>query len=223
MVLDQLRQRPKLGENVFLTDITFMFTHSFQLSVFILFHCIIHVSLFLFLAFFLCVWKTLRKTKKISCSSCLVYFPCLVVILKENRKKFSFFFCLLGAFPCKQFFSFLSYFLQKNKNSKNKSVCFFEILFLFFGGREEKTTMKMLSGSHMHYCWSNKDPILPCLLLWINVCRSSLVQCTCTLIIIHTVRSCKWKAIMTIYDEMIEMRKCWYSTYLVFVNMIDVC
>ena len=26
------------------------------------------------------------------------------------------------------------------------------ISFLFFGGREDKTMMKMLSGSHMHYC-----------------------------------------------------------------------
>ena len=26
------------------------------------------------------------------------------------------------------------------------------ISFLFFGGQEEKTMMKMLSGSHMHYC-----------------------------------------------------------------------
>ena len=25
--------------------------------------------------------------------------------------------------------------------------------------------MKMMSGSHMHYCSSNKEPILPCLLL----------------------------------------------------------
>ena len=48
------------------------------------------------------------------------------------------------------------------------------VSFLFFGGREEKTMMKMLSGSHMHYCWSNKEPILPCLLFWINVCRFQL-------------------------------------------------
>ena len=26
------------------------------------------------------------------------------------------------------------------------------VSFLSFGGREEKTMMKMLSGSHMHYC-----------------------------------------------------------------------
>ena len=45
---------------------------------------------------------------------------------------------------------------------------------------------------------------------------SSLVQCTCTIIIIHTVRSCEWKAIMTIYDEMIEMRKSWE---LIMINL----
>ena len=37
-----------LGEYVFLIDITFMLTHSCQLSVLILFHCIIHASLFSF-------------------------------------------------------------------------------------------------------------------------------------------------------------------------------
>ena len=36
-----------LVEYVFLTEITFMFTHSLKLSMFILFHCIIRVSLFL--------------------------------------------------------------------------------------------------------------------------------------------------------------------------------
>ena len=40
---------------------------------------------------------------------------------------------------------------------------------------------------------------------------SGLVQCTCTIIIIHTVRLCKSKAIMTTYDEMIEMTKSWYE------------
>ena len=51
---------------------------------------------------------------------------------------------------------------------------------------------------------------------------SSLVQCTCTIIIIHTVRLCKWKAIMMIYDGLIEMREAGMnSTSLVFVNMIS--
>ena len=70
---------------------------------------------------------------------------------------------------------------RKLKNISHSSFACWElsrvnsfISFLFFGGREEKTTMKMLTGSHMYYCWSNKEPILPCLLLWINVCRFQL-------------------------------------------------
>ena len=48
----------------------------------------------------------------------------------------------------------------------------------------------------------------------------SLVQCTGTIIIIHTVRSCKSKAIMTIYDEVTEPGKVGMnSIYFVFVNM----
>ena len=52
---------------------------------------------------------------------------------------------------------------KKTKKSKNISVCFSEFLFLLLSHTEEKTTMKMLSGSHLHYCLSNKEPILPCL------------------------------------------------------------
>ena len=51
---------------------------------------------------------------------------------------------------------------------------------------------------------------------------SSLVQCTCTIIIIHIVQSCEWKAIMTTYDGLIEMGEAGMnSTSLVFVNMIS--
>ena len=52
---------------------------------------------------------------------------------------------------------------EKQKLQKYFSV-FLQNSFLFFGGREEKTMMKMLSVSHMHYCRSNKESILPCLL-----------------------------------------------------------
>ena len=96
------------------------------------------------------------------------------------------------------------------------------ISFLFFGGREEKTIMKMLKWllyallliqQRAHIALSS--PVY-----WM-LADSSLVQCTCTLIIIHIVRSCKWKAIMMIYDGLIEMRKAGMnSTSLVFVNMI---
>ena len=65
----------------------------------------------------------------------------------------------------------------------------------------------------------------PCLLLCIKMLAdSSLVQCTCTIIIIiiHTVRSCKWKGIMMIYDGLIEMREAGMNlTSLFFVNMIS--
>ena len=53
-----------LGEYVFLTDITFMFTHSFQLLVLILFHCTIHASLFSFLSLLLVCLKNLKKNQK---------------------------------------------------------------------------------------------------------------------------------------------------------------
>ena len=139
-----------------------MFTHSCQLSMLILFHCIIHVSLFLFLAFFLCVWKTLRKIQKISCS------------IKRKPKNISH-----SSFACWELSRVNSFshscftFFRKTKTPK--TFQFFSSKFLFLSlGREEKTTMKMMSGSHMHYCWSNKEPILPCLLLWINVCRFQL-------------------------------------------------
>ena len=120
-----------LGDYVFLTDITFMFTHSCQFSMLILFHCNIHASLLYFLAFFLCVRKTLRKTKKISCSFQLVYFPCLQQqLLKRIPKKIS-----RSSFACWELSHVNSF-----------------VSFLFFGGREEKTMMKMFSGSHIHYC-----------------------------------------------------------------------
>ena len=92
-----------------------------------------------------------RKPKKISRSS----FACweLSYVNSFSRSCFTFF--------------------RKTKTPKKINV-FLWNSFLFFRGREEKTTMKMLSGSHMHYCWSNKEPILPCLLLWINVCRFQL-------------------------------------------------
>ena len=48
---------------------------------------------------------------------------------------------------------------RKPKNISRSSFACWEhshvnsfVSFLFFVGREEKTMMKMLSGSHMHYC-----------------------------------------------------------------------
>ena len=116
---------------------------------------------------------------------------------------------------------------RKPKNiSRSSFTCWelsrvnsFYFLFLLLG--VEKTILKMLSGSYMHDCLFNLEPYyLSSLLSWM-LADSSLVQCTCTLIIIHIVRSCMWKAIMTIYDELTEMREAGMnSTSLVFVNMM---
>ena len=118
-----------LGEYIFLTDITFMFTHSCQLSVLILFHCNILASLFPFPSFFLCVRKTLRKKKQLQLLASLLSMP-VVVVIKIKPKKIS-----RSSFACWELSRVNSF-----------------ISFLSFGGREEKTMMKMLSGSHMHYC-----------------------------------------------------------------------
>ena len=51
---------------------------------------------------------------------------------------------------------------------------------------------------------------------------SSLVQCTCTITIIHIVQLCKLKEIMTIYDGLIEMREAGMNSASLFiVNMIS--
>ena len=117
---------------------------------------------------------------------------------------------------------------RKPKNISRSSFTCWElsrvnsfISFLSFGGREEKTIMKMLKW--LLYTLLLIQPrahiTLSSPLNWMPA-DSSLVQCTCTIIIIHTIRSCKWKAIMTIYDGLIEMRKAGMnSTSLVFVNM----
>ena len=63
-----------LGEYVFLTDITFMFTHTHcQMSVLILFHCNIHASLFSFSCFLLVCLLNLKKKQKNSSS---LFFCC---------------------------------------------------------------------------------------------------------------------------------------------------
>ena len=96
----------------------------------------------------------------------------VVVVIKRKPKKIS-----RSSFACRVHVNSFSCscftFFRKQKLQKHFNV-FLWNYFLFFGGQEEKTTMKMLSGSHIYYCWSNKEPILPCLLLWINVSRFQL-------------------------------------------------
>ena len=48
------------------------------------------------------------------------------------------------------------------------------ISFLFFGGREEKTMMKMLSVSHMHIVDVTKSPYYLVLFLVLKACRFQL-------------------------------------------------
>ena len=126
-----------LGKYVFLTDIIFMFTHSFQLSMFILFHCTIHASLFSFPIFFLMCLKNFEKNQKrqLQLLASLLSMLVVVVIKRKPQKDFSFFFFLLGAFPCKQFFSFLFYSLKKTpKTFQCVSLKFFSFL---WGSRGE--------------------------------------------------------------------------------------
>ena len=79
-----------LGEYVFLTDITFMFTHSFQLSVLILFYCTIH-SLFSFLRLLLVCLNNLKKNQKtqLQLLASLLSMHVVVVVIKRKPKKIS--------------------------------------------------------------------------------------------------------------------------------------
>ena len=74
-----------LGEYVFLTDITFMFTHLFQLSVLILFHCTIHASLISFSSLLLVCQINLKKNQK----KLVSLISMLVVIIKRKPKNIS--------------------------------------------------------------------------------------------------------------------------------------
>ena len=95
------------------------------------------------------------------------------------------------------------------------------ISFLSFGGQEYKTIMKMFSGSNMHVDLT-KSPYYLVFSLELNACRFQLSPMHVHYYYYPHYQSCKWKAIMTIYDELIEMRKAGMnSTSLVFVNMIS--
>ena len=94
-----------LGEYVFPTDITFMFTHSLLdvgAHTFSLHHPFIS-----FLCFLLVCLINLKKNQKNQLQLLISLLSMLVVIIKKKTQKyFLFFFCLLGAFPCKQFYLF---------------------------------------------------------------------------------------------------------------------
>ena len=149
---------------------------------------------FIFLAFFLCVWKTLEKTKKIVVVIC---FPCMLSSSIKNKTP--------KRFPCSSFacwelsrvnsFSRFSFSLLFAYSRKPKTPKIFQCvslnLFSFYSSRtEEKTMMKMLSGSHMNNRWTNKEPILPCLLLLNKMfADSSLVYGTLALLLLFSHRS----------------------------------
>ena len=103
-------------------------------------------------------------------------------------------------------------FFRKTKTPKIFQCVSLNFFSFYSSCTEEKTTMKMLSGSHMNNCWTNKEPILPCLLLLNKMfADSNLVHDTLALLFFHIVRSCKWKAIMTIFDELVVAKRNWYE------------
>ena len=116
---------------------------------------------------------------------------------------------------------------RKPKNISCSSFACWELsrvnsfYFFFFLWGSRRLYWKCLVALICMIDYLTKSPYyLSSLLSWMLV-DSSLVQCTYTLIIINIVRSCKWKAIMTIYDGLIGKRKAGMnSTSLVFVNMM---
>ena len=175
------------------------------------------------------VWKTLRKSKIISCFFSVFLSSLISYSIERKPKKISrFFFCLLGAFPCKWFFSFFPFFnllsLRKTQNSKNILVCFSEVLSFVLSHTKEKTTMKMLCGSHMHYCWSNKGPKLPCLLLLNKMLAdSSLFHDTLVLLLFsyHSVVQVKGNNDNIWWSDCGREKRVWTQIDFVFVNMFN--
>ena len=131
-----------LGEYVFLTDFIFLLTLSLCQSIFRPCHCIIHASLFSFSRFLFVCLSSLRKPKKI----------------------LFFFFCLLGAFPCKQF----SFSLGQGRRPWLQCLVALACISVY------------LLKSHITL---SSALCLPT--------DSNVVQCTSTLIIVHNIRSCK--------------------------------
>ena len=119
-----------------------------QMSVLILFHCIIHASLFPFLCFLLVCLINLKKNQKnqLQLLASLLSMPVVVVTKKKTQKDFSFFFCLLGAFLCKQFY-------------------FFSFLWGSIGENHDYIVEVTLICINIDL---TKEPILPCLLLFIE-------------------------------------------------------
>ena len=127
-------------------------------------------------------------------------------IKKENPKRFprSSFACWelsrVNSFSC---FCFSFYLLVQENQKLQKYFSVFLWIFLFFlsSRTEEKTMMKVLSGPHMHSCWSNKEPILPCLLpLNKMFVDSSLVHDTLALLLFS------YRSVMQVKDNNEDIR-----------------
>ena len=142
----------------------------------------------LFSRFLLVCLKNFEKIKKYLL---IFYFflEYLAVALKENPKRF-----LCSSFVCWELsrvnsfsrFCFPFYLLiqEKPKTPKIFQCVSLNFFSFYLSHTEEKTTMKMLSSSLLHNCWSNKEPILPCLLLLNKMfADSSLVHGTLALLL----------------------------------------
>ena len=183
-----------------------MFTHSFQLSVFILFHCNIHVRIVFSLSS--CVFEKLWEKPKIFLASS---FPCWELSRVNSFSHFS--------------FSSLICFLQEKPKTPKIFQCVSLKFFSFYLSRtEEKTTMKLLSGSHLHYHLPNKEPILPChLLLNIMFADSSLVHGILALLLFsyHSVVQVKGNNDDIWWIDCGREKRVWTQLIFVFVNMFS--
>ena len=117
-----LGQKPKLG-GVRISHRLYIHVHTLILVVgahtFSLYH---PCQFILFSSILLVCLKNLKENQKIVVAfSQFTLHACSSNKLKKTQKDFSFFFCLLGAFPCKQFY-----------------------FFSFLWGRQEKTIIKLL-------------------------------------------------------------------------------
>ena len=111
-------------------------------------------------------------------------------IKKKNPKRFpcSSFVCWelsrVNSFPRFRF-PLLFACSRKPKTPKIFQCVSLNLFYFYSSSTEEKTTMKMLSGSYLNNCCTNKEHILPCLLLLNKMfCRFQLSpRHSCTIII----------------------------------------
>ena len=104
------------------------------------------------------------------------------------QKDFLVLLLLVGSFPVWIVFLVFAFplfgCLRKQKTPKIFQCVSLNFFSFYSSCTEEKTTMKMLSGSHMNNCWTNKEHILPCLLLLNKMfADSSLVHGTLALLL----------------------------------------